>query len=165
MLGKCTCALIRFVLVSQRLSIKTGSTEVCLDADHSPFHGTKHRPLLFLTPFHLGGQYTDARGLSLQGDRLVGLVVKASASRAEGPGFESRLRRDFSGFFGDLKLGTPVVTLPGVWRYRVSAGTGRPSVSILRLGEVESLIYLSVAARKMVRADSSLRYTSMLLGR
>ena len=28
-------------------------------------------------------------------DRLVGLVVKASASRAEGPGFESRLHRDF----------------------------------------------------------------------
>ena len=28
--------------------------------------------------------------------RLVGLVVKASASRAEDPGFESRLRRDFS---------------------------------------------------------------------
>ena len=30
-------------------------------------------------------------------DRLVGLVVKASASRAEGPWFESRLRRDFFG--------------------------------------------------------------------
>ena len=29
--------------------------------------------------------------------RLVGLVVKASASRAGGPGFESRLRRDFFG--------------------------------------------------------------------
>ena len=29
--------------------------------------------------------------------RLVGLVVKASASRAEGSGFESRLRRDFFG--------------------------------------------------------------------
>ena len=28
-------------------------------------------------------------------NRLVGLVVKASASRAEGPGFESRLRWDF----------------------------------------------------------------------
>ena len=28
-------------------------------------------------------------------DHLVDLVVKASASRAEGPGFESRLRRDF----------------------------------------------------------------------
>ena len=30
-------------------------------------------------------------------DRLVGLVVKASASRAEDPGFESRSHRDFSG--------------------------------------------------------------------
>ena len=30
-------------------------------------------------------------------DRLGGLEVKASASRAEDPGFESRLRRDFLG--------------------------------------------------------------------
>ena len=30
-------------------------------------------------------------------DRLVGLVVKASASRAGDPGFESRLRQNFSG--------------------------------------------------------------------
>ena len=30
-------------------------------------------------------------------DRLVGLVVKASASRAEDPEFETRLRRDFFG--------------------------------------------------------------------
>ena len=29
--------------------------------------------------------------------RLVGLVVKAPASRVEDPGFESLLRRDFSG--------------------------------------------------------------------
>ena len=66
-------------------------------------------------------------------DRLVGLVVKASASRAEGPGFESRLRRDFSGssHTSDLNIGTPVATLPGAWRYRVSTGTGRPGVSIL----------------------------------
>ena len=33
----------------------------------------------------------------LLSDRLVGLVVKASASRAEDPGFESRLRLDFFG--------------------------------------------------------------------
>ena len=33
----------------------------------------------------------------LWSNRLVGLVVKASASRAEDPGFESRLRRDFCG--------------------------------------------------------------------
>ena len=35
--------------------------------------------------------------VSPEWDRLVGLVVKASASRAEDPGFESRLRRDFFG--------------------------------------------------------------------
>ena len=29
--------------------------------------------------------------------RLIGRVVKASASRAEGPGFESPLRREFFG--------------------------------------------------------------------
>ena len=66
-------------------------------------------------------------------DHLVGLVVKASASRAEDPGLESRLRRDFSGsgHTSDLKIGTPAVTLPGAWRYRVSAGGGRSGVSIL----------------------------------
>ena len=70
---------------------------------------------------------------SLPQDRLVGLVVKASASRAEDPGFESRLRRDFSesSHTCDLKTGTPVVTLPGAWCYRVSAGAGWPGVSIL----------------------------------
>ena len=52
----------------------------------------------------------------------------------------------------DLKIGTPVATLPGVWRCRVSTGTGRPGVSILWLNEVERLICnfcLSVAARKL----------------
>ena len=58
--------------------------------------------------------------------RLVGLVVKASASRAEHP-------RIFQGssHTNDFKIGTPVATLPGTWRYRVSAGTGWHSVSIL----------------------------------
>ena len=104
-------------------------------------------------------------------DRLVGLVVKASASRAEDPRFESRLRRDFfpgSSHTSDLKIGTPVATLPGAWRYSVSAGTGWPGVSIVRLGEMESLIcnfYLSVAARTIVRADPSPKYIRMLLGR
>ena len=64
--------------------------------------------------------------------RLVGLVVKASASGAEDPGFESHLRRDFTGssHTSDFKIGTPVATLPGAWHYRVSAGTGRPGVII-----------------------------------
>ena len=59
-------------------------------------------------------------------DRLVGLVVKASASGAEDPEFESRLRRgDYSGssHTSDLETGTPVAILSGAWRYRVSAGT------------------------------------------
>ena len=66
-------------------------------------------------------------------DLLAGLVVKASASGAEDPGFDSRFRRDFSGSCrtSDLKFGTPVASLPGAWCYRVSAGTGRPGVSIL----------------------------------
>ena len=65
--------------------------------------------------------------------RLVGLQVKASNSRAEEPGFESRLRLDFSvsSHSSDLTIGTSVATLPGAWRYRVSAGTGLSSVSIL----------------------------------
>ena len=103
-------------------------------------------------------------------DRLDGLVVKASALGVGDPGFEPRLRWDFSGssHTSDLKTGTPVATLPGAWYCRVSAGTGRPGVSVLWLGEAESSIcnfYLSVAACKIVCADPSLRCTSMLLGR
>ena len=93
--------------------------------------------------------------LSSSSYRLVGLVVKTSASRAEDPVFEFHLRWDFSGssHTSGFKSGTPVATLTGAWRYKVNAGTGRPGVSILRLGEVESLVrsfYLSVAERKIV---------------
>ena len=60
-------------------------------------------------------------------------MVKASALRAEDPGFESFMRQDFPGSSrtSDLQIGTPVATLPGTWCYRVSAGTGWPGVSIL----------------------------------
>ena len=66
-------------------------------------------------------------------NRLIGLVVTASASTAKDPGFESRLSRDFSGssHTSDLKIGTPVATLPGAWHYSASARTCRPCVSIL----------------------------------
>ena len=102
--------------------------------------------------------------------RFSGLVVKASASRAEDPRFESGLRRIFPGssHTSDFKIGTPVAALPDAGRYRVSAGTDRPGVSILWLGEMESSFCnfcISVAACKIVRADASLRYTGMLLGR
>ena len=110
--------------------------------------------------------------IPLSAHRLVGLVVKASTSRAEDPGFKSRLRQDFSVVESYQWLknwhssGYPARRL--AWRYRVSTGTGWPGVSILWLGKMESLVYnfyLSVAARKVVWADPSLRYTRMLLGR
>ena len=90
--------------------------------------------------------------MGAEGDRLVGLVVKVSASTSEDLEFDSCLGHgDFSGsnHSSDLKIGTPVATLPGAWCSRVSAWTGWPGVSILWLGEVEfSLIcnfYLSEA--------------------
>ena len=101
--------------------------------------------------------------------RLVGLVERRPPRERKIPGLNPACTGIFSGssHTSDSKIGTPVAILPGAWRYRVSAGTGRPGVSILWLGEVESLIcnfYLRVAVRKIVCADPSLRYTSMLLG-
>ena len=98
------------------------------------------------------------------------LVVRRPHRERKIPGSNPACAGIFSGssHTGDLKIGTPVATLPEAWRYRVSAGTGQPGVSILWLGELESWIcnfYLSVAARKIVWADPSLRYTRMLLGR
>ena len=66
-------------------------------------------------------------------DRLVGLAIKASASRAADPVFDYRLR--CRGIFRvescpRLKSGTPVATLPGAWRYRISAGNGLAPVSV-----------------------------------
>ena len=40
----------------------------------------------------------------------------------------------------DFKTDTPVATLPDCWQYRVSTGTGWPSVGVLRLGEIENLM-------------------------
>ena len=102
-------------------------------------------------------------------NRLLGLVVRRPPRERKVPGSNPACARIFSGssHTSDLNIGTPVATLPGAWCYRVSTGTGRPGVSILWLGEMEIWIcnfYLSVAARKTVCADPSLRYTSMLLG-
>ena len=66
--------------------------------------------------------------------RLVGVVAEASASGAKGREVRIPLATGFfsgSSHTSDLKIGTPVATLLGAWHYRVSAGTGRPSVSIL----------------------------------
>ena len=55
----------------------------------------------------------------------MGVVVKASASRAKDPGIDSRLRRgDYSGssHTSDLNIGTPVANLPGEVRLGSSLG-------------------------------------------
>ena len=103
-------------------------------------------------------------------DRLIGLVVRRPPRERKIPSSNPTCAGNFLGssHTSDLKIGTPVATLPGAWHYKVRAGTGRPGVSILWLGEMASLIcnfYLSVAARKIVWADPSLRYTRMLVGR
>ena len=70
---------------------------------------------------------------SASADHLVGLVVKASVSRAANPGFDSHSTGIYPGssHTSDFKIGTPVATLPGAWRSGVSAGTGWPGVGIL----------------------------------
>ena len=53
---------------------------------------------------------------------------------AEDPEFDSHLcHGDFSGssHTGDVKIGTPVASLPGTGHFKVSTGTGWPGVSIL----------------------------------
>ena len=65
--------------------------------------------------------------------RLVGLVERRPPRERKIPGSNPACAGTFSGssHTSDLKTGTPVVTLPGAWRYRVSTGTGLPGVSIL----------------------------------
>ena len=60
-------------------------------------------------------------------DRLVGLVVRRLPRERKVPGSNPACTGIFlSGHTCDSKIGTP-----GAWRYRVSAGTGQPGVSIL----------------------------------
>ena len=91
---------------------------------------------------------------------LVGLVVKASASRAQDP---NSIPAFPVGIIPGRVItvaqetGTLVATLPRAWGYRVRAWTGRSGVSILLLSEIESLIYnfyLNVAARTFVLSES-----------
>ena len=69
----------------------------------------------------------------LMSDRLVGIVARRPPRERKILGSNPACVGIFSGssHTSDLKIGTPVATLPGAWRYRVSTGTGRPGVSIL----------------------------------
>ena len=68
----------------------------------------------------------------IRSHRLVGLVVRRPPRERKIPGSNSA----FAGIFSRSShtsdsSGTPVAVLPGAWRYRVIAGTGRRGVSIL----------------------------------
>ena len=82
---------------------------------------------------HVAGTLSKQETNSPAEDRLVGLVVRRPPREREIPGSNPACAGIFSGssHTSDLKIGTPVATLPGAWRYRVSTGTGRPGVSIL----------------------------------
>ena len=77
--------------------------------------------------------FEPSSGLTSTTHRLVGLVVRRRPRERKVPGSNPACAGIFSGssHTSDLNIGTPVATLSGAWRYRVSAGTGRPGVSIL----------------------------------
>ena len=63
--------------------------------------------------------------------RLAGLVVRRTPWERKIPGSNPACAGIFSGLSHTSvsKIGTPVATLPGAWRYRVSTGTGQPGVN------------------------------------
>ena len=81
-----------------------------------------------------GGETVFGRKQTCQGNDvlfvlgLVGLVVRRPPRQRKIPGSNHACAGIFLGssHTSDKKIDTPVATLPGAWRYRVSAGTGRP---------------------------------------
>ena len=71
----------------------------------------------------------------------------------------------WSSHTSDLKTGTLLATLPDARHYRVSARAGWPAVSLLRPGEIASLIgnlCVSVASCEIVCLGYSLHVAGML---
>ena len=110
--------------------IKT-DTAVSLDS-WSPREGQERLPSPPQPAHRQVGQTWEVPS-SLNWYRLVGLVVRCPPRERKVPGSNPACDGIFSGssHTSDLNICTPVATLPGAWRYRVSAGTGRPGVSIL----------------------------------
>ena len=90
---------------------------------------------------------------------LVGLVVRRPPRERKIPRSIPACVGIFSGssHTSDIQIGTPVTTLPGSWRYRVSAGTGRTGVSILWLGEMEVWSATSNSVWQHVKLSEQIR--------
>ena len=63
----------------------------------------------------------------------LALCLRCPPRERKIPGSNPASDRTFSGLShtSDLKIGTPVATLPGAWSYRISTRTGQPGVCIL----------------------------------
>ena len=97
------CLLVGCLTSQERASVSQGRT--CSDNFTCCHTEIEAAGITLYLQYHV---YTSKRNVPLSEstvrmgqssviDRLVGLVVKASASSTEDPRFESRLRRDFSG--------------------------------------------------------------------
>ena len=95
----------------------------------------------------------DKAGLTARIHRSVGLAARRPPREQQSRSLCGRGCLCRSSHTGDFNIGTQVATMPGAWRYSVSAGTVWPGVSTLRLSEIGHLICnfsLSVATRTVV---------------
>ena len=129
-----TCYLIQSQHTGTRPT--SPSTDIITQASHSStnFQVTgKTRPVK--SPSGKGGLEPRSTALDVCTLPLGSLVkwLRRPPRERKIPGSNPACARIFPGssHTGDLKIGTPVANLPGTWRYRVSAGTGWPCVSIL----------------------------------
>ena len=120
----CPCADLTMAEAGQD-SLK--STDVCLTCTTPTWEIGELPPCFPPLPPSLSLSLS----LFLSLNRLLGLV-KVSASRAADLGSNPESTVDlFPCRTSDLKIDTLLTTLPAPMRYMVSAGIGRPSVSIL----------------------------------
>ena len=104
-------------------------------------------------PWNFRGYINSRFPFSIHLHRLVGQVVRRPPRERKIPGSNPACAGIFSesSHTSDSKTGTPVATLPGAWRYRISAGTGWPGVSILWLGEEEVWSATSISVWQHVK--------------
>ena len=123
----CMCARVNVYTAVRKcpcLGVSRTRTRVHLCRVHSHTKSA-HTCTLFRQPI-------SSQGSRVQTTSLAKWLRRPTRERKI-PGSNSACARIFPGssHTSHFKIGTPVASLPGAWRYRVSAGTGRPSVSIL----------------------------------
>ena len=77
--------------------------------------------------------YGKVNNISVSETASFSLWLRCPPRERKSPGLNPACAGIFSGssHTSDLKIGTPVATLPDAWCYRVNAGTGWLGVSLL----------------------------------